>query len=63
MLSEVYRHPEDKIESDRSVKDLNKFSGFGGLNGEKNKGKVQRGDPLKLSNCKDLEEENKASKA
>mgnify|MGYP000340729627 CR=1 FL=1 len=36
---------------------MTKFGGFGGLNGERIKDKVLKGEPLKLSKCDELPEE------
>lgn len=46
-------HPEDKIEK----KDLESFGGFGNLNREKFKNKIQKGHPLKLSKCDEVAQE------
>jgi hypothetical protein len=37
---------------------LNKFGGFGGLDGEKIKDKVTKGEALKLSKVSDVKESN-----
>ena len=58
ILGQVYSHPEDRIDFGRDRKDLSKFGGFGGLDAERIKDKVLKGEPLKLSKCEELPEES-----
>ena len=59
LLGELYNQQDQVIiESNRSEYGLNKFGGFGGLDGEKIKDKVTKGEALKLSKVSDVKESN-----